>query len=241
MCYNIKKLHKRKEDKVLKLDKLKLIIELILIFSVTALIGMIIWDYMDMKKSEKYSNGMIDEIDKIIEENIDNNTDSLIIVSDNTTNENTQNDNNENNIKTTTVQTQSKTVNISGVTVFGKIKIDKINIEYPIIEYTDSNALWKSICKITSVNIDGTSNLCLAGHNMRNLTMFGNLRKLTNGDKIEITDLKGEKYIYEVYDKFYIDPKQVDIMNPTNEAIVTLITCNDASDKRLIIRGNLIS
>ena len=76
---------------------------------------------------------------------------------------------------------------------------------------------------------------------MRNLTMFGNLRRLTSGDEIEITDLKGKKYIYKVYDRFYIDPKQVDIMNPTSEAIITLITCNDASDKRLIIRGSLIS
>ena len=76
---------------------------------------------------------------------------------------------------------------------------------------------------------------------MRNLTMFGNLRRITNGDKIEITDLKGKKYIYDVYDKFYIEPNEVSIMNPTNDAIVTLITCNDTSDKRLIVRGRLVS
>lgn len=226
----------------MKLAKAKIVIEVILIFSITALIGMIIWDYLDMKKSEKYADEMINEIDKIIEDNIDNNTDSIFIVSDN--DENTQDEEqnvNTNNKRTTAVQTQNNTVSISGVNVYGKIKIDKIGIEYPIIEYTDASALWKSICKITSVNIDGSSNLCLAGHNMRNLTMFGNLRKLKNGDKIEITDLKGKKYIYEVYDKFFIDPKQVDIMNPTSESIVTLITCNDSSDKRLIIRGSLIS
>ena len=225
----------------MKLAKAKIVIEVILIVSITALIGMIIWDYLDMKKSEKYADRMIDEIDKIIEENQDNNADSLIIVSDNDNTQDEEQNVNTNNKRTTAVQTQSKTVSISGVNVYGKIKIDKIGIEYPIIEYTDASALWKSICKITSVNIDGTSNLCLAGHNMRNLTMFGNLRRVTNGDKIEITDLKGKKYIYEVYDKFYIDPEQVDIMNPTSESIVTLITCNDSSDKRLIIRGSLIS
>ena len=52
----------------MKLSKLKLIIELILILSITALIGMIIWDYFDMKKSDKYAGGMINEIDKIINE-----------------------------------------------------------------------------------------------------------------------------------------------------------------------------
>ena len=226
----------------MKLKKLKLFFEVVLIFSVTALIGMIIWDYMDMKKSTKYADGMINEIDKIIEENINNKNDTLIIVSEgNNTNENPENQATENDRRTTTVQTQSNSVSISGVTVYGKIKIDKIGIEYPIIEYSDANALWKSICKITSVNIDGTSNLCLAGHNMRNLTMFGNLRRVDKGDYIEITDLKGKKYIYEVYDKFFIDPQEVSIMNPTSDAIVTLITCNDTSDKRLIIRGKLIS
>ena len=226
----------------LKLNKLKLIMEVILIFSVTALIGMIIWDYLDMKKSSKYADSMINEIDKIIEENKDNDTDSLIIVSEvNNSNESNDNSQSDDNRRTTVIQTQSKTVSISGVKVYGKIKIDKIGIEYPIIEYSDANALWKSICKITSVNIDGTSNLCLAGHNMRNLTMFGNLRRITNGDKIEITDLKGKKYIYDVYDKFYIEPNEVSIMNPTNDAIVTLITCNDTSDKRLIVRGRLVS
>ena len=226
----------------LKLNKLKLIMEVILIFSVTALIGMIIWDYLDMKKSSKYADSMINEIDKIIEENKDNDTDSLIIVSEvNNSNESNDNSQSDDNRRTTVIQTQSKTVSISGVKVYGKIKIDKIGIEYPIIEYSDANALWQSICKITSVNIDGTSNLCLAGHNMRNLTMFGNLRRITNGDKIEITDLKGKKYIYDVYDKFYIEPNEVSIMNPTNDAIVTLITCNDTSDKRLIVRGRLVS
>ena len=224
----------------MKLTKLKIIFEVILIFSVTALISMIIWDYLDMKKSSKYAGGMISEIDKIIEDNINNNTDSLLIVSD-SDNTNSQIQTLENDRRTTYVQTQSKSVSISGVTVYGKIKIEKIGIEYPIIEYTDANALWKSICKITSVNIDGTSNLCLAGHNMRNLTMFGNLRRVENGDKIEITDLKGKKYIYEVYEKFYINPNDISIMNPTSDAIVTLITCNDSSDKRLIIRGKLIS
>ena len=226
----------------MKLNKLKLIMEVILIFSVTALIGMIIWDYLDMKKSSKYADSMINEIDKIIEENKDNDTDSLIIVSEvNNSNESNDNSQSDDNRRTTVIQTQSKTVSISGVKVYGKIKIDKIGIEYPIIEYSDANALWKSICKITSVNIDGTSNLCLAGHNMRNLTMFGNLRRITNGDKIEITDLRGKKYIYDVYDKFYIEPNEVSIMNPTNDAIVTLITCNDTSDKRLIVRGRLVS
>ena len=105
----------------LKLNKLKLIMEVILIFSVTALIGMIIWDYLDMKKSSKYADSMINEIDKIIEENKDNDTDSLIIVSEvNNSNESNDNSQSDDNRRTTVIQTQSKTVSISGVKVYGK-------------------------------------------------------------------------------------------------------------------------
>ena len=57
---------------------------------------------------------------------------------------------------------------------------------------------------------------------MRNLTMFGNLRKIQNGDKIEITDLKGKKFNYIVYDKFFVNPDQIDIMNSTDESILQI-------------------
>lgn len=222
----------------MKIEKIKKVVELILMVSIIALCGMLSYDFIDMKKTEKYTEGMVGEIDKIIEDNKDNSKDTLLIINENNNND-AQNEE-KNDIKTTVVQTETDTVKISGINVFGKIKIDKIGIEYPIIEYVNSDSLWKSICKLSTNNIDGTSNLCLAGHNMRNLTMFGNLRRLSNGDTIEITDLKGNKYVYEVYDKYYVQPDQTDIMNGTSDSIVTLITCNDSSDKRLIVRGRMI-
>lgn len=214
----------------MKISKFKIVTEIVLVISILILIGMIVYDYNDMKKTENYTNSMVSELDIIIE----NNEKNIIVEKNN----NSEANNNE--TKTETVQTSTKTVQISGCNVFGKIKIDKIGIEYPIIEYTDAAALWKSICKISNNNIDGTGNLCLAGHNMRNMSMFGNLRKLNNGDEIKITDLYGNEYVYEVYEKTYINPEQVEILRNTDESIVTLITCNDASNKRLIVRGKLI-
>lgn len=223
----------------MKISKIKIILEVILIISIFVLIGMINYDYINMKKTEEFTGEIIGEIDKIIKDNENNKNDTLIIA-DNTEKLNyNQKSNQENNADTFAMQTQTQTVSIAGYNVFGKIKIDKINIEYPILEYSNSVALWKSICKISSNNIDGTGNLCLAGHNMRNLSMFGNLRKLANGDKIQITDLKGKEYVYEVFDKFYINPDEVQVLENTDESIVTLITCNDASNKRLIVRGRL--
>lgn len=211
------------------------IAEIILVSSIILLCGLLSYDYIDKKRTEKYAEGLVGEINKIIEDNKDIDKDALYVVNE----ENTSVSNNEEVVKATVVQPQVKQIEISGVNVFGKIKIDKIAIEYPIIEYKNEDSLWTSICKVSANNIDGTGNLCLAGHNMRNLTMFGNLRKVQNGDKIEITDLKGKIFNYIVYDKFFIKPDETYIMDETDESIITLITCNDSLDRRMIVRGKL--
>ena len=199
---------------------------------------MVCYDYYDMKKSNNYAEGMISEIDKIIQDNQE-----LIIINkndDKLSSENTDEDKASKDTQNKTTYSLNRTVQITGYEVYGKIKIDKIGIEYPIIEYKDDGSLWKSICKISNNNIDGKGNLCLAGHNMRNLSMFGNLRKVGVGDRVKITNLYGEEFIYEIFEKVYIDPSQNEVLNNTKDSILTLVTCNDASNKRLIVKGRLI-
>ena len=218
----------------MKIKIYKRIVTIILISSIAILIGMIAYDYYDMKKSNEYAEDMIGEINKIIQDN----QNLFVIKNDNNSENNTGGSNGI--VQDKTAKMPVRAAQITGYEVYGKIKIDKIGIEYPIIEYKNSDALWKSICKISNNNVDGTGNLCLAGHNMRNLSMFGNLRKVGVGDKVKITNLYGEEFTYEVYEKVYIDPNQTEVLNNTDEAIVTLITCNDASNKRLIVKGKLI-
>ena len=211
------------------MKKIKLVIEIILIVSIFILVGMIAYDYYDMEKTKKDTGSMINEIDGIIVANKEFNESNL---NDNTDNRNTNIKDNRNS---------KKIAKVSGCVVYGKIKIDKIEIEYPIIEYASENSLWKSICKISSNDINGKGNLCLAGHNMRNFSMFGNLRKVDIGDTIVITKLNGEEYVYKVYEKTYVNPDQTEVLKDTDEAIVTLVTCNDASNKRLIVKGISVS
>lgn len=211
------------------MKKIKLFIEIILIVSIFILVGMIAYDYYDMEKTKKDTGSMINEIDGIIVANKEFNESNL---NDNTDNRNTNIKDNRNS---------KKIAKVSGCVVYGKIKIDKIEIEYPIIEYASENSLWKSICKISSNDINGKGNLCLAGHNMRNFSMFGNLRKVDIGDTIVITNLNGEEYVYKVYEKTYVNPDQTEVLKDTDEAIVTLVTCNDASNKRLIVKGISVS
>lgn len=213
-------------------SKLTIILKLILVFCVFILVGMVIFDIHSAIVVDNTLNDVTNELDKIILEN----KEKIDVV-------------NEENVNVgivsqpeTGVVSQPKrmSVNIGNSKVYGKIKIDKINIEYPIIEFANDDSLWKSICKISNNTINGTGNLCLAGHNMRNLTMFGKLRWVEKGDVIEVTNIYGDMYKYEVYDTFYVEPENVEVTKNTAEPIITLITCNNTSSKRLIVKGKLI-
>ena len=59
------------------------------------------------------------------------------------------------------------------------------------------------------------------------------------GDIVEITNIYGQKYTYVVYEKYYINPEQTEVLKNTSESIVTMITCNNTSSKRLIVRARL--
>ena len=64
-----------------------------------------------------------------------------------------------------------------------------------------------------------------------------NIRNLTPGDKIYITDLEGKRLTYTIYDKFEVEENDADYMvRDTQGAIeISLSTCTDDSSARLII------
>lgn len=228
----------------MKNNKIKIILFFLLFFAIFILIGMVLIDMHDAKANRQELSNIVDELDKVIEENLrDKDIEKEITNDANMVLEEGGNKGNtiinEEREHTKTNNSQGMDVTIENYTVFGKIKIEKIGIEYPIIKYVDEDSLWKSICKISTTPINGTGNLCLAGHNMRNLTMFAKIKKLKKGDKIEITNIYGDKYIYEVYESYYVEPDDIEVLKDTEEPIVTLITCNNIGDKRLIVRAKI--
>lgn len=222
-------------------NNLTRILQILLIFAISVFIGMLLFDLHSSIVMNDSLSDVINELDKKIEENQsaqENNQEET------SKKVNSNEDDNKNEQKHTYQETkvsssQKMSTRIGNSVVYGKIKINKINIEYPIIEYINDDSLWKSICKISNNTINGTGNLCLAGHNMRNMTMFGKLKKLENGDEVEITNLYGDKYIYTVYETYYVEPTQTEVLKNTSEPILTMITCNNTSSKRLIVRAKL--
>lgn len=130
-------------------------------------------------------------------------------------------------------------IEYEGYQVIGIIQISKIDLEYPILIETTKDSLTKSITRFGNGEVNGVGNLCLAGHDYINNSMFGSINKLENGDEIVITDLYGNKVTYTVFDKYKTNPDDTSVLNSvdTTKREVTLITCTNGNKDRLIVRA----
>ena len=131
---------------------------------------------------------------------------------------------------------------IEGYKVVGIINIPKINIEYPILEKTNKESLKLSITKFWGEKINQKGNVVLAGHNNLNNKMFGKIDRLENGDIIELTDSQMVAVEYQVFDKYIIDPNDINCIFPVEENTreVTLITCTNRDKNRLVVKAREI-
>lgn len=144
--------------------------------------------------------------------------------------------NNGSNIETITE------IKIDGYTVLGIIRIPEIGLEYPILNETTNKSMKKSITKFWGPNLNEIGNLTLAGHNNRDGTMFGKVKKLKIGDIIEIEDLYENIVKYEVFDIYVIEPNDVSCVESVKADTreITLITCTNGNKNRLITKAREI-
>lgn len=139
--------------------------------------------------------------------------------------------------------TQELDQELGGYKVIGIIKIPKINIEYPILEKTNKESLNLSITKFYGEKINQKGNVVLAGHNRLNNTLFGKIDKLENGDIIELTDKQMVTIQYQVFDKYTVDPNDIDCIFTLDENTreITLITCSNRGKTRLVVKAREIN
>lgn len=124
-----------------------------------------------------------------------------------------------------------------GYKVVGTISIPKIKIEYPILEKDNPETIKIAVAYLSGVGINKVGNTVIRGHNYRNGLFFSDLKKLTNGDAIYITDETGTKVKYEVYNTFKALQTDTSFYNRDTHGLreVTLSTCTDAGDEYRII------
>jgi len=128
-----------------------------------------------------------------------------------------------------------------------EIEIENLNIKAPIVEGTEFENLEKGVGHHKNTPMPGlTGNVVLAGHGWypgKNpyYKVFYNLDKLKIGDEIIIYYNKG-KFIYEVIDQKIVSPKDTEILEQTEDPILTLYTCfpHFTAKERLVYVARLL-
>lgn len=124
----------------------------------------------------------------------------------------------------------------------GVVNIPSIDVNYPILSTYSDELLKIAPCKFHGPNPNEIGNLCIAGHNYRNSKFFSKVPNMELGDTIEITDLSGNTITYAVYDKFIVNPDELDCTSQLTggKKEITLITCTDDNKQRHIIKAREI-
>ena len=121
------------------------------------------------------------------------------------------------------------------------IEIPSMNIKSIIVEGTDMNHLRYYVGHFTDTKMPGEyGNFGISGHssNIYN-EVFNGVDKLKNDDLIKITTLYGE-YDYYVTRAYNVDPSQYQVLDDEEgKRMMTIVTCNDAGDKRIIVQAEI--
>jgi len=122
----------------------------------------------------------------------------------------------------------------------GLIEISAIGLEVMILEGTDDGVLRRAVGHIPGTSLPGQQgNVAIAGHRD---TFFRPLRKIRKDDEITLTTLNGT-YRYRVDSTQVIDPEDTKVLDNSDEAILTLVTCYPfyfvgSAPKRFIVRAH---
>ena len=136
----------------------------------------------------------------------------------------------------------SKKQTYKGFNVLGTIEIPKTNVKYPVLEGPASNNKIEVAVAVQyplNVELNKVGNVVIAGHNYRNGTFFSDNKKLSNGDKVYITDLNGDKVEYTIYNTFITALNDNSFYNRDTDGKkeITLYSCTDDLTGRLIIEA----
>jgi sortase A len=125
--------------------------------------------------------------------------------------------------------------------LLGQIEIRKIGLAAMILEGTDNHTLRHAVGHVKETALPGQpGNVAIAGHRD---TFFRGLRNITRDDEITLTTLHGS-FHYVVDFSEVVGPDQTTVLAPSNDSILTLVTCYPFSyigpaPKRLIVRAHL--
>lgn len=122
-----------------------------------------------------------------------------------------------------------------------RIQIPAISVDAPVVQGDGWEQLKKGVGQyIGTPNPGKEGNIVLSAHNDVFGEIFRDLDRLKPGDAVMLFTNQ-RAYIYIVQETRILEPTQVEVMAPTPEAIVTLISCYPylVDDKRIVVQAVL--
>jgi sortase A len=124
----------------------------------------------------------------------------------------------------------------------GRIEVGRIGLSAMVVEGTTTIALRRAAGHIARTGMPGVAgNVGIAAHRD---TFFRPLRNIRKNDIVTLTTV-GAAYRYRVVSTKVVDPSDVSVLNPSEDEILTLVTCYPfyfvgSAPERFVVRAERI-
>src|SRR5690242_7370686 len=124
----------------------------------------------------------------------------------------------------------------------GRLEIPRLGFQAMVLEGSDSGTLRVAVGRIPETADPGQKgNFVLAGHRD---TFFRPFKGIRDGDRIEVVTPHGS-YHYNVEWTQIVNPSETDVLKPTRDASLTLVTCYPfhyigSAPQRFIVRAKQV-
>ena len=124
------------------------------------------------------------------------------------------------------------------------LRVPSLRVDTPVKEVFVVDDEWQ-VAEYAAGYLHGTGlpgspgNMVIAGHAGLRGGVFRKLGSIADGADIFV-DAGGWRYRYRVRESKAVAPTQLDVLDPTSGATLTLLTCTDWDTQRLIVTADLV-
>ncbi len=138
------------------------------------------------------------------------------------------------------LEEQDEEIDIDEINAIAIMEIPSIDLMQGIVEGIGNNVIKYYLGHFPESAQPGEEgNFAVAGHRVSSYTdAFVNLYKVKPGDDIKVTT-REKVYTYKINEVFVVDPEDVYVLEESDEATITLVTCTVGGKQRVIVKGSL--
>ena len=123
-----------------------------------------------------------------------------------------------------------------GYNVLGKIVIEEFGVEQYILDSKEDGALNSGVIKLYGGTLNNYGNFCIAGHNKTGI--FERLNEMEVEDTFKIIEPNLTETTYRITEIYSAEADDLKSLLQDDEKIeITLITCENGSTTRLIVKA----